>query len=283
MKITLINDGIDQELYDKYKTGIYNLVEENYKLLDLKVDLIVKLSKFDSNYNGTCKRKRKKYEVMLSEKLLYEVEETGNPVHLDLVIYHELIHVCDSYEVNSKNTSYKTCLNYYRTYDDFIINIGHNSWTEFHACVEVFHVSNAYKFEYTFLKLVKMFENITKLRDKILDYCSYDQEFYNEMVDNYFSEIHKFVYRSSRFFASIPYVKNYKHCEKTRNKKEYIYVMKLYKKLMKVFSKSFYGMYGKNHIKRLYKIGYIWITELYIPLNIYPVKDKGKAIFVFES
>jgi hypothetical protein len=130
--------------------------------------------------------------------------------------------------------------------------------------------------------MVRKLEEIVELRDKIYNFDNADHEYYNKILDDYFSMINEFVYRSSRYIASIPFRKTkYVHCEKTRNKESYIYVKKLYDKVINVFAKSLHGTYGKYLLNRLYKIGLIWIEELYIPLNIYPSKLNGNVVFEF--
>ena len=284
MKIKVINDGINQVLYDKYESTIFELANENYNILNLDVDVVVIVTKLSPNYNGACRRVRRKYQVELSEKLLELTERVDSTNNLDLVIFHELMHVKDACIVNGKKSSYKTQCRFYYSYDNFVINVGYNSWTEFHACFETFDISDAYKVEPTFLYMVKKFEKIIKFRDEIFNTSFTDEKVFNETLDEYFEKIHEFVYLSSRFIASIPFNRRRnRHCEKTRTKPEYKYLLHIYDKLINVFSKSLHGVYGKHLFTRLYKIGLIWINELYVPLNIYPIKKNEKVLFMFEK
>ena len=282
MIIKILNDGINQELYDKYELIIFEIIEKNYNWLDLKVNITVKVTKSNSNFDGSCKRTRKGYEVQLTDYLLKELEDGVKTDHLDIVALHELIHVKDACEVNQKNTSYKTHRRFYRTYDNFITNVGYHSWTEIHTCFNIFDLSNAYKSEPTFLEMVRKLDKIVELRDKIYKFNDDNQEYYNKILDDYFAMINEFVYQSSRYIASIPFRRtNYVHCKKTKNKEAYIYLKKLYDKVINVFVKSLHGTYGKYLLNRIYKIGLIWLEELYIPLNIYPSKLNGNVVFQF--
>lgn len=282
MKIKISNDGINQELYSKYESLILEITRYFSCDLDLNVNITVKVTKENSKFNGSCVRKRKGYVVQLSERLLHDIEDGYGNDHLQIVIMHELIHVKDACNINMKKSSYKTHRRFYRTYDNFIINIGYSSWTEMHACLVTFVNSNAYKREPTFLQMVKKLDEILEFRDKILKYTGDDEEYFNNMLDDYLELINLFVYLSSRYIAAIPFKNtNYTHCDKTQKKSSYIYLKKLYDKLSTLFGKSLHGIYGKHLLSRTYKMGLFWMKEIYVPLNIYLSKLNGNVLFEF--
>ena len=280
MKLVVYNGGINEDKFLKYKDKILELFIENCEIMKINFDIIVEVVEKNTIFFGSFTRVKRKYKIQISEGLLDEIEITNKDDHLDLVICHELWHAVDAYNVNIKKTSYKTNCPKYRSYDDFITEIGFHAWTEFSACYRVNQISNSFKVEPTFLDMVKRFEKIIEIRDKISEIPKDDND--TKLGFELFDEIKMFIYLSSRYLAASNFKNKYKYCEKTRNKESYKYLNYVYSRVSKVFAKMFHGMYGAHYLTRLRKLGTIWLEELYVPLNIWLTKKGRRVRFVLE-
>lgn len=265
MKIMVFNKNCDIETFNKYKTKVYDLALEiaTEFEIDTNIDIFICGEKSDQGFTGCCTHLKNKQMIDLFPSLFNREDD-----HLELVLFHELIHACDSYFVDSKKAKYKTYKQEFRDVDSFIINVGFNSWTEFQACYLVNKISNSYKFNYTFLDMVKDYELLLKKKEDILVRIS-NKEQIDDYLNEYIEDVQEFLYFTSRTMASIPFKNNnYDYCEKTKSKQSFKKIDKLYYKLFALYSKMFHGTYGKYLFNRLYKIGSLWFKEIFTPLNI---------------
>lgn len=272
------NAGIEKNIFNEYKDHILNVVKDIYDDCNFKFKCVVKTSNLDTDSSGICGRKGQKYEIVLYKKAF-----SRNLDYLDLVIYHELIHAKDASIINLKDSTFKTHKIKFRSYKDFITNIGYRSWTEFNACLNVNAISNSYKMECTFLEMVKSYEKLLKMKEAIQT-SEEDLGEINKLLIEYVNEIDSFVYFSSRFIAADLFrnSKN-KHCEKTKNKEAYVCLSNLYSELRELYRKSYHGKYGKHMMKRMYKLGLFWMENLYVTLNLYLCKNRRYVTFVFSK
>lgn len=265
MKIKVVNKSIDQKIFDNFKDKVYDMVFDISKKLNIDSDIIVNVcgNGTEKGVNGSCYSMKNRHIIYLYQHL-FEREDDS----LELVILHELVHAKDAYLINKKKDNFKTYKTYKKDIDNYIIKTGFDTWTEFHAHFIVNKISNDYKFSYTTLKMVKKYEEILSIKDKIIQTIKNKKD-YNELLSEYFKKTDEYIYMFSTTLAAMPFKNyNYEYVEKTQNKPAFKKVMKLYDKAYKLIGKMFHGTYGKHMEKRLFNIGYFIFDEFYYPLNI---------------
>ena len=265
MKVNVINKGIEQETFNNCKDKVSNMVLDISEKLDIDTYIVVNICKDTDviTIDGSCHSMKNKHNIYLYQHLLEKEDDS-----LELVILHELVHAKDAYYVNKKDYYFKTYKPYKKDIDYYIIKNGFRLWTEFHAHFIVNKVSNEYKFSYTPLKMVKMYEEILDIKYKLIEVIDNEEE-RNNLLKDYYEKTNDFIYMFSSTLAANPFKNyNYEYASKTQNKPAYKKVMKLYDKAYKLIVKMFHGTYGKHMEGRLFKLGYFIFDEFYLPLNI---------------
>ena len=277
MKIKVKNNGCDKDIYEGYKGKIYDIVLKFINTMNIQANIIVNMCGECpmEGLNGLCSSLKKKHNIYLYPSLFNETTDT----HLELVIYHELMHVKDYYYIHGNKKHYKK-MQKLKNIEDFLMDMGYHSWTEFNACLRVNSISNSYKFNPTFLDMVKEYEQLLKIRENI-ETSLKEQKPLEISTGEYVDRIYKFIYFFSRTMAAIPFKKQYSYCEKTKNKESFKKVDKLYKKSFNLHVKMLHGTYGKYLYKRLYKIGDFWYNEVFKALNISLVRYKKDWLHAF--
>lgn len=125
MKIRVINKDINQEQFNKYSSIIATIVFN--KCEDLKIDekltIYLKDKPTRNGINGSCYSRKKRYYMDLYSSLFDRKDD-----ELELVIFHELVHLKDLISIDSKKTKYKSYKHTYKNIDNILIRQGF-SWT----------------------------------------------------------------------------------------------------------------------------------------------------------
>lgn len=194
-------------------------------------------------------------------------------------LYHELVHMVTAHRTAQNNLNYQPFKKTYRTQRDYIINIGFNFWTEFMARFKTnLAFKKYYKENFPLLRLVKELKNLKAMYKTLIIPPSNDNDL--DKIIDFENLLSDFLYDCSVFLAL--YKNNYyTYCEKTQNDTEFIEVENFLSDISSIINKTFHGMYGKRHIKRLWKMGCCILDEIYSIFNMDISRKNNKYGLAF--
>lgn len=286
-KVKIINKTREKDLVKLWGNAIKELaidIMEDYFDFSCNLNIVIKNLNKDKNFvtgevvNGYCRKNMSKndYTIALNINSLKLIRyDEGLDIYSTYI--HELTHIYDIHHIiNNKYYSINPQSIKHKTFSSFFIYYGWLYWTEFYAYY------NTYKFEndQTYPRLKQLITSWKKLENEytqIIDNLeNQTKNIGKQKFKDFVTKVEQFTYIFAKYNAGCCFnYSNYQYCEKTKNTKEYKYIVKLRKGLLKHTEKLLTNTYGKGLARKLYNLGYYIYVNIYDHFNIWPCKYWG--------
>ena len=283
------------ELVDKYKDKIVGRVQRIIdETFDFDISLILRVVEIDTskaNYVNheimsgyTTMDKKGRFIICFGIESLERFEHDGG-LDIAISITHELGHVYDMYNIlNNNYYSYNPLLAKQKKFEDFIIQIGWDFWTEFFAYYFTFkefkELHNYPSFHQIVVGYQKLVEEYEIIKPNVADKKNQNVK---ELAHKHIDNIEQFLYATAKYLAGCLAGKQ-KYYKVKPNKKNYKYIEELDKilvRFMRLISPMFNNTHGKGMTRKLWNLSRYIIMTFYLKYNIRPYKHKGHYTFAY--
>lgn len=289
--ITIRNSALPKNVYNYYKSYIYETISELYSAVGRDFVLRVSIVNDDVNENVLdsamacvyCENNCVRLKIAASN--VTNIEERDGYYLFESSLYHEFAHIYDilNYRDIYKNNSFDKDIG---TFKDFIIDIGFKCWTEYYAYFMTFKYYPRLS-SITFLNLVKRFSIIKKEFSNIseIKYGKIDKE-QKGLIENLITKIKNFNYFCSFYLGTkhAGRIRAYNYSSQISQSEDFQFVRKLINSLEKSVFDISKNVYCADMSKKFFNLGNKILSKVFNQFDIDLVKlSNGKIKYVWYS
>jgi len=272
INIRVRNKNLDKQLFKKYEQFIYDTCKILCKALNENIVINIVLENRRKGFHGDrigadASRQKKSFLIRLFSVNFESNDEDFIKQSIEETLHHEFVHVFDIIKTHKNPDCKFKPDTKIRNTREFILQLGFNFWTEFHAFNLTMH-----NFEQDFKvdSFYSVYKNYKELKLEFEGLYVQNRTKENiKKIDDYLNRAKEFIYLLSYYCAASHYkdfnIKQYR--KKTQSDEKFIFIVKFVCDSLLICDKLYVGMFGKHQEERLFELGKL-ISKIRFELGI---------------